>query len=104
MYKITALILLVLSFSVFAKTEIIGLDVRSSFERAIMSSKGAKELSINDFSKDKIEKLLPNKESEIHVFCAAGVRAERAKKILTELGYKNVKNVGTYRKWNKSQK
>lgn len=100
MKKISLLFMLILCSVAFGSDDVIGLDVRTSFERAIMSAPGSLALSINDFSPKEISQKLPNKNAQIHVFCAAGVRAQKAKSILNKLGYSNVKNIGTYKDWN----
>lgn len=45
---------------------------------------------------EKISSVAPNKNSEIHVYCRSGRRAENARKILVDLGYTNVSNQGGY--------
>ncbi len=45
---------------------------------------------------EKISSVAPDKNSEIHLYCRSGRRAENARKILVDLGYTNVSNQGGY--------
>lgn len=69
-----------------AKTAI--LDVREDFERAIASVPGAIAIPLGQL-RARLSELDP--EKEIVVFCAAGVRAHTAARILTNHGFRNVK-------------
>jgi len=41
-----------------------------------------------------IQKLYPDKDTEIHLYCASGVRSGKATKALKSAGYGNVTNAG----------
>lgn len=69
-----------------AKTAI--LDVREDFERAIASIPGAIAVPLGQL-RARLSELDPEKETV--VFCAAGVRAHTAARILTNHGFKNIK-------------
>ncbi len=45
---------------------------------------------------EKISSVAPDKNSEIHLYCRSGRRAENARQILVDLGYTNVSNQGGY--------
>jgi rhodanese-related sulfurtransferase len=68
------------------------LDVRSLEEYKEGHIKGAVLMSVEetDFSK-KAQTL--NKESNIFVYCAAGVRSKKASTLLSNMGFKNVYNL-----------
>ena len=81
----------------------IGIDLRTLVERKLNPAPGALAIS-NDEIKEKIKKAVPNKDSQIHLFCQSGRRAGIAEKTLKEMGYKNVKNIKNWQNWNESQK
>ena len=47
----------------------------------------------------KAATVLPDKEKEIVVYCRSGRRSAIAKKVLVELGYKDVKDFGGISRW-----
>lgn len=65
------------------------LDVRTKEEYEEGHIKG----SIN-WPLDQIEKVNYSKDIPLFVHCRSGRRSEEAKRILLELGYKKVKNIG----------
>lgn len=78
------------------------LDVRTFIEYKFSSLDGSKRIHIGDLEEemDKIKKWTKgNKDHPIVVFCAAGIRAERAKKILKKQGYTRVVNLGGVSDW-----
>ncbi len=92
-------ILFLLSTSLIA-SEVIGIDVRTWLERKINSADGSLHIPTGDL-KEELENKKVLKDQPIVVFCESGGRSARAKKVLEELGYTNVKNIGTWREWNK---
>ncbi|MCB0392007.1 MAG: rhodanese-like domain-containing protein [Bdellovibrionales bacterium] len=78
----------------------IGLDVRTGFETRINPANGSLNIPIGDLEK-KVISMIPDKSQEIIVFCESGGRSDRAKKILNSMGYKNIKDIKTWRVWNK---
>lgn len=71
------------------KENFVLLDVRTPEE----VSSGKIEGSINipvDTVLEKIEKIIPDKNKTIYVYCRSGVRSARAVKIMLKMGYKNV--------------
>jgi len=67
-------------------------DVRSSQEYEeghICGAINIPEYKINC----NIDKVLPNKEKEIVLYCSSGIRSKDAYKKLVKLGYKNVYNL-----------
>lgn len=79
----------------------IGLDVRSAAELKANPAPGAVHITLRDVE-SKAGSL--DKEKTIKVFCEAGGRAGRAKKILEKLGFSQVENIGSWREWNQLQK
>ena len=47
----------------------------------------------------KVATVLPDKEKEIVLYCRSGRRSAIAKKVLVELGYKDVKDFGGISRW-----
>ena len=78
------------------------LDVRTLIEHKISNIKGSKRIHVGDIEDNisKIKEWVKNDlEKPIVVYCAAGVRAKRAKKILQDNGFKCVQNLGGISDW-----
>jgi rhodanese-related sulfurtransferase len=78
------------------------LDVRTLIENKISSIKGAKRIHVGDLEEEieQVKKWVGNDMNKpIVVFCAAGVRAARAKKILKKSGFTCVQNLGGISDW-----
>lgn len=74
-------------------TDGIWIDVRTVAEY----NQGHKENAVNIPHTQigwKIESITKDKDARIHLYCAAGVRAGKAKYTLEKMGYKNVTNEG----------
>ncbi|CAN5659939.1 molybdopterin-synthase adenylyltransferase MoeB [soil metagenome] len=75
------------------------LDVREDEEVATGILPGARHLGRAHFE-SRVENVLPDKEAEVVVYCAAGVRSVFAAETLRELGYANVKSLaGGFTRW-----
>src|SRR5918992_3040162 len=75
------------------------LDVREEEEVRNGTVPGAAHLSRAHFE-SRVEDILPDKESEIVVYCAGGVRSAFAAKTLGELGYTDVVSMaGGFGRW-----
>ena len=84
------------------KEDALLLDVRTLIEYKFSSLKGSKRIHVGDLEEeiDKIKKWTKgDKNHPIVVFCAAGIRADRAKKILKKHGYTRVVNLGGISDW-----
>ena len=68
-------------------------DVRSEKEYSTQHKAQAINIPYKNIKRG-IEKTMANKDTTIYLYCAAGVRAEKAKQSLLRAGYKNVINVG----------
>jgi rhodanese-related sulfurtransferase len=96
----TLVFLLVFNFLTFANTDVIGIDVRTWPERKFNPAPNSLAISNGELEEQIEQRNIP-KDKKIVIFCEAGVRAERGMEILQKLGYKNVKNIGSWRDWNK---
>ena len=75
------------------------LDVREDDEVANGAVEGSKHLSRAHFE-SRVEDLLPDKDAEVVVYCAGGVRSAFATRTLQELGYTNVTSMaGGFTRW-----
>ena len=75
------------------------LDVREQDETANGILPGAATLSRAHFE-SRVEDVLPNKDDEVVVYCASGVRSAFSAKTLKELGYSNVVHMsGGFNRW-----
>ncbi len=78
------------------------LDVRDPDEWAEGHIPGATHLPRTYFE-SRVESVVPDRQREIVVYCAAGSRSAFATKTLLELGYRNVVNLaGGYAEWKRS--
>lgn len=77
---------------------IVLLDVRTPEEYAEIRIPNSVLVPL-DKIKNKIEKQIADKNTEIIVYCHSGMRAATASKILQSMGYNNVKNLGGIMYW-----
>ena len=75
------------------ETEALFVDVRTWIEHQSNGIEGHLQLHYQDIA-DQIGHYAVAKDQPIYVYCAAGVRAERARQSLLELGYTKVTNLG----------
>jgi rhodanese-related sulfurtransferase len=81
-----------------SEKDIILLDVRTKEEYDTGHIKESMLIPV-DSLKQEAEGKLKDKEAPIFVYCRSGNRSTAAAKILVELGYKNVYNLGGINKW-----
>jgi molybdopterin/thiamine biosynthesis adenylyltransferase/rhodanese-related sulfurtransferase len=75
------------------------LDVREQDEVDLGILPGARHLSRAHFE-SRVEDVIPDKDSEVVVYCASGVRSAFAAKTLAELGYPKVASMnGGFTRW-----
>lgn len=72
---------------------VILLDVRSSDEYASGYLQGARNIP-HDRIAEEIATVVPDKSTQVILYCRSGRRAETAMKAMRELGYENVSNFG----------
>lgn len=89
----TALFLATLCFSLITHAEVIWVDVRSSIEHSIDNIEGDARIPHGDIV-EAISELFPDKNTQIHLYCRSGGRAEKAMSALVAAGYINVSNTG----------
>jgi len=76
------------------------IDVREDHEWAAGHIPGAIHLSKGIIERD-IERTIPDREAEIHLYCGGGYRSALVADNLQKMGYKNVVSVdGGWRAWN----
>lgn len=80
------------------KGNVILLDVRTPKEYEYKRINGSVSLPLDTLVKE-IGKVVPDKESEIIVYCQSGARAQTAITMLKGLGYSNVKSLGGIINW-----
>jgi len=77
---------------------IILVDVRTPQEYAEVHIPGSKLIPLDTIKKDA-EKLLSDKDATIYVYCRSGNRSSQAARILADLGYSKVYNIGGITTW-----
>jgi len=87
------LLLAVVIFSSLAYAETAWVDVRSLAEHTFDNIEGDVRIP-HDEIVEGINKLFPDKGTDIHLYCRSGARAGRAMTALKEDGYTNVSNAG----------
>ena len=87
------LFLLIIVCAGIVQAEVIWIDVRSTVENKIESIEGDLHIPHQDIV-DKVERLYPDKSTEINLYCRSGGRAGKALSALKTAGYKHVKNAG----------
>jgi len=70
------------------------LDVRTRKEFEGSNVTNSINVPVTDLQ-NKIQDVIPNKETNIAVYCQSGARSLVAHRILKNCGYKNVTNIGT---------
>ena len=79
-------------------SKVILLDVRELAEYQQAHISGAKNAPLQSLQ-NYCEEKLPKKDTRIVVYCQAGGRAKSAAKLLRQLGYTNVANLGGITNW-----
>ena len=69
------------------------LDAREISEFNVSHIENAKFVGYKNFEESEVEKLIPNKDEKIVVYCSLGVRSENIGEKLIKLGYTNVQNL-----------
>ncbi len=77
----------------------VGIDLRTRAELFINPSNNSTHIPISDLKQDITQKL-PNKNTPIYLFCQSGGRSAKGMLILKELGYTNLIDVKTWKRWN----
>ena len=75
------------------KTKAVILDSRETKEYEVSHLKDAICVGYDSFNIDSIQKLYPNKDEKIVVYCSLGIRSETIGELLKKVGYTNVYNL-----------
>ncbi len=78
-----------------ATDEVVIIDVRTDKEWESGHLDSAVHIPYTEIA-EKIEGVADSKDTKIVLYCAAGGRAGKAKKVLDDLGYSHVENAGGY--------
>ena len=70
-------------------------DVRSDGEYSSANIKESVYVPLNEL-KEKIDKVVPDKERTVLLHCRSGGRSFAAKRMMKKLGYNNVFNIGSF--------
>lgn len=73
--------------------QVVLLDTREAEEYKVSHLEGAMLVGHKNFKIDSVTAMLPDKNSEIIVYCSIGVRSENIGEKLQKAGYTNVKNL-----------
>lgn len=99
MYKIKSVMVVVsmlfaMAFSQVSYAEAVWIDVRTPAENHADNIAGDPLISYSSIVKE-VTQLYPDKNTEIHLYCRSGRRADVALSSLKSAGYKNVSNEGS---------
>lgn len=75
------------------------LDVRTIEEYNLEHIEGAILLDVNNINKEEVASVVSSFDTEIIVYCQSGNRSSQAKKLLEDLGYTNVYDLGAINNW-----
>ncbi|RMZ50483.1 rhodanese-like domain-containing protein [Flavobacteriaceae bacterium PRS1] len=75
------------------KTNAIILDAREIKEYTVSHIKNTIYVGYDDFQIDSVQKKLPNKDTQIVVYCSLGIRSEDIAEKIKKAGYTNVFNL-----------
>jgi len=89
----TVLMLLAMTLSLLSYAETVWVDVRSSAEHLVDNIKGDIRISHTGIVLEA-NKQIPDKSTEIRLYCRSGGRAGIAMSALKKAGYTNVSNAG----------
>ena len=77
---------------------IVLLDVREEEEYRVAHISGAVLVPLSELGK-KIEAVIPDKKTKMYVYCMSGGRSASACKVLHQMGYTQVYNLGGIAAW-----
>jgi len=75
------------------------LDVRTQEEYDTKHIEGALLLDVAFINEETMAKIVDDKDTEIIVYCQSGTRSSEAKRVLKEIGYKKVYDLGSIDNW-----
>ena len=87
------------SHHLLSGSEVILLDVREEPEYITGHAVGAELLPVDEITDETAAALIPGKDVPVMVYCRTGRRSERAARILEELGYSEIYDMGGLVGW-----
>ena len=75
------------------------LVVRTDEEFYTGHAEGAVNLDVDAINSETASEIIPDKTTPILVYCKTGERANLAAEVLSELGYKQIYNIGSLVEW-----
>jgi len=93
MFSRISFLLMAICFTSWSNADTVWIDVRSLIEHSIDNIEGDIRISHTDIVQE-VNKVFPDKSTEIRLYCRSGVRAGKAMSALKEVGYTSVSNVG----------
>jgi len=84
---------LALIFSVQSLADTVWIDVRTELEHKVDSIEGDLQISHSDIVPE-VQKLFPDKNTKIELYCRSGGRAGEAAIALKNAGYSDVESIG----------
>jgi len=79
--------------STYSYAEVVWIDVRTLMEQSIDSIDGDIRIGYSEII-PQVEKLFPDKNTAIRLYCRSGGRAGTAEQALKQAGYTDVENIG----------
>ena len=75
------------------------IDVRTKEEYSEDHIAGAINISLNEISLDEIKDVVDDFDDNIIVYCRSGARSKEASKLIIDLGYTSVYDLGSINNW-----
>ena len=75
------------------------IDVREEPEYITGHAADAELLPVDEITAESAEELIPDKDSPVMVYCRTGMRSARAAKMLDNLGYRKIYDMGSLVGW-----
>ena len=79
-------------------SSIIVVDVRSKYEYEELKIDASISIPLDELE-NRANKELSNKNARIFIICRTGIRSKEASRLLTDMGYKNIYNIGGIEDW-----
>lgn len=82
-----------------ARPEVVVVDVREPDEYRAGHVPGARLLPLGTINEETAAAVIPDKNTEVLVYCRGGVRSKKGAQKLADLGYENVSEFGGLMQW-----
>ena len=90
----TAFLLVAMCVSLLSYADAVWIDVRTAVEHKFDNIEGDIRIPHGEIVQ-QVQKLFPDKNTEIRLYCRSGGRAGKAMSVLKKVGYTNVSNMGS---------